>query len=80
MIKQAANNPIAKESKANVLPVSIYSADEMKKGTKLTIRFGELIPYEKLGFTEEGSREELKAAANYVMDEIVKLWEMGHCE
>ena len=71
---------IAKEAKANVLPVSIYSADEMKKGTKLTIRFGELIPYEKLGFTEEGSREELKAAANYVMDEIVKLWEMGHCE
>ena len=71
---------IAKEAKADVLPVSIYSADEMKKGTKLTIRFGELIPYEKLGFTEEGSREELKNAANYVMDEIVKLWEMGHCE
>ena len=57
-----------------------FPGSEMKKGTKLTIRFGELIPFEKLGFTEEGSREELKNAANYVMDEIVKLWEMGHCE
>ena len=71
---------IAKEAKADVLPVAIYSADEMKKGTKLTIRFGKLIPFENLGFTEEDSREELKNAASYVMDEIVKLWEMGHCE
>ena len=71
---------IAKEAKADILPVSIYSADQMKKGTKLTIRFGELIPYEKLGFTEEGSKEEQKNCAKFVMDEIVKLWEMGHCE
>ncbi len=71
---------IAKEAKADILPVSIYSADQMKKGTKLTIRFGELIPYESLGFTEEGSKEELKNCAKFVMDEITKLWEMGHCE
>lgn len=71
---------IAKEAKADILPVSIYNRDNMKKGTKLTIRFGELIPYEKLGFTEEGSREEVKACAKFVMSEIVKLWGMGHCE
>ena len=71
---------IAKEAKTDVLPVSIYTSDNMKKGTKLTIRFGEIIPYEKLGFTEEGSREELKTCAKYIMDEIIKLWEMGHCE
>lgn len=71
---------IAKEAKADILPVSIYNRDNMKKGTKLTIRFGELIPYEKLGFTEEGSREEVRACAKFVMSEIVKLWGMGHCE
>ncbi|MBQ3045259.1 MAG: 1-acyl-sn-glycerol-3-phosphate acyltransferase [Clostridia bacterium] len=71
---------IAKETKADILPVSIYNCDEMKKGTKLTIRFGELIPYEKLGFTEEGAREEVKNCAKFVMSEIVKLWGMGHCE
>ncbi len=71
---------IAREAKADVLPVSIYNCDDMKKGSKLTIRFGELIPYENLGFTCDDSREEVKACAKLVMDEIKKLWEMGHCE
>ncbi len=71
---------IAKEAKADILPVSIYSSDDMKKGTKLTVRYGEVIPYEKLGFTEENNREEVKECAKFVMSEIVKLWEMGHCE
>ncbi len=71
---------IAREAKADVLPVSIYNCDNMKKGSKLTIRFGELIPYENLGFTCDDSREEMKACAKLVMDEIKKLWEMGHCE
>lgn len=71
---------IAKETKADILPVSIYNRDEMKKGTKITVRFGEVIPYEKLGFTEDGAREDVKNCAKYVMAEIVKLWGMGHCE
>ncbi len=71
---------IAKETKANILPVSIYSSEDMKKHTKLTIRFGEVIPYEKLNISEDGTREEIKAAAKFVMGEITKLWEMGHCE
>ena len=71
---------IAREAKANILPVSIYNRDEMKKGSRLTIRFGEVIPYEELGFTEAGSREEVKNCAKIVMDKIVKLWGMGHCE
>lgn len=71
---------IAKEAKADILPVSIYNRDNMKKGTKLTIRFGEIIPYESLGFTEEGSRDEVRACAKFVMSEIVKLWGKGHCK
>lgn len=71
---------IARQAKADILPVSIYNCDDMKKGTKLTIRFGELIPYENLGFTEAESREEVKACAKFIMAEIVKLWGKGHCE
>lgn len=71
---------IAKEAKADILPVAIYTSDDMKKGTKLTIRYGELIPYEKLGISEDSSREEIRGCAQNVMEEIRKLWEMGHCE
>ena len=71
---------IAKEAKADVLPVSIYSSDDMKKHTKLTIRFGEVIPFEKLGLNDDSSRDDIKEAAKFVMNEIAKLWEMGHCE
>ena len=71
---------IAKEAKADILPVSIYTSDDMKKGTKLTIRYGEVIPYESLGINEESSREEIRGCAQTVMAEITKLWEMGHCE
>lgn len=71
---------IANKAKAPVLPVSIYNCDEMKKKSKITVRFGELIPYENLEMSEEATREETKACAKMIMSEIVKLWEMGHCE
>ena len=57
-----------------------YSSDEMKKHTKLTIRFGEVIPYEKLGINDDSSKEELRECAQYVMSEITELWGKGHCE
>lgn len=71
---------IAHKANAAVLPVSIYNSDEMKTGSKITVRYGELIPYENLGISEDASKEELKEAAKTIMNEIVKLWEMGHCE
>lgn len=72
---------IAREAKADVLPVSIFTDDNAKFGTKLTVRYGEIIPFEKLGIGgKECSRDELKQATNYIMDKIVALWEEGHCE
>lgn len=71
---------IAHQAKASVLPVSVYNRDEMKKKSKITIRFGELIPYENLGISEDASREEIKGCAKMIMEKIVKLWGMGHCE
>ena len=71
---------IAKAAKSPVLPVSIYNRDGMKRKSKVTVRFGEMIPFEELGFTEEGSKTEEKAAATYIMDRILDLWRQGHCE
>ena len=72
---------IARAAKADILPVSIYTATDMSRGVKLTVRFGELIPYEKLGIGgDDCTKQDLSDAANLVMAEIVKLWEAGHCE
>ncbi len=67
---------IAKAAKADVLPVSIYSEDN----TKLTVRFGKIIPYEELGITDSGRSSELKDASRLIMGKITELWEEGHCE
>jgi 1-acyl-sn-glycerol-3-phosphate acyltransferase len=69
---------IAREAKAGVVPVSIYTEDRAKPFTKTTVRFGKLIPYEALGFGSGVKSEELKAASNLIMDEIKKLWALGH--
>lgn len=69
---------IARASHANVLPVAVINTDGLKKHTKYTVRFGELIPYEQLGLTDDGGKEELKNASDFVMSKIVELWEEGH--
>lgn len=72
---------IAKVTGADVLPVSIYTSDRYKKGTRLTVRFGKVIKNEEFGFTEEPhSTAELKSATKRIMGDITSLWEEGHCE
>ncbi len=72
---------IAKMTGADVLPVSIYTSDRYKKGTRLTVRFGKLIKNEEFAFTEEPhSAKELKDATKRIMGDITSLWEEGHCE
>lgn len=71
---------IAKAAKADILPVAFCSTDNFKKHTKLTVRFGKMIPFEELNLGEDSGREELKAAATYVMDKIAALQEEGHCK
>lgn len=72
---------IAFEAKCGVLPVSVYSSDKMKKHTRVTVRFGKMIPYEELGFTSEDkpTKEELRAVSDKIMGEITELWRQGHC-
>lgn len=68
---------IAREAKADVIPVSIHrESGENKKRPKLIVRCGELIKYEDLGFTEgEVKSRELKEATKLVMGKIGELWD-----
>ncbi len=65
---------IAREAKADVVPVSIYSDGKVKLFSKIIVRFGKPIPYESLGFTESGNSSELRVAARLIMNEIIALW------
>jgi 1-acyl-sn-glycerol-3-phosphate acyltransferase len=71
---------IARAAKADVLPVSIYSEDNSKLFTKLTVRFGKIIPFEELGITDSGKSRELKDASRLIMHRITELWEEGHAD
>jgi 1-acyl-sn-glycerol-3-phosphate acyltransferase len=70
---------IAKECKCDIVPVSIYTSDGAKVGTKLTVRYGEPIKYEELNFDESSHKmKDLRYATGLIMERITKLWELGH--
>ena len=71
---------ISRQTKADILPCSIYCDKKGGLFRKVTVRYGELIKYEELGLTEESSTKELRAAADKIMEEIVDLWEEKHCD
>ncbi len=71
---------VARVAKGDILPVSVYSETKIKMFSKITVRYGKPIPYEDLGFTESGGTAEIREASRKIMEEIHKLWEMGHCE
>lgn len=71
---------IAKAAKADILPLAIcYDKYPIKPfKTKITVRFGEVIGYDELGFVE-GKSSELRSCAKLVMSRITELAEKG-CE
>jgi 1-acyl-sn-glycerol-3-phosphate acyltransferase len=69
---------IARETKAGILPVCVYSQGGVKPFAKVTVRFGEVIKYEDLGFGEGVKTEELKTATGLVMQRIKELLALGH--
>ena len=46
--------------------------------TKLTIRIGEVIPFEELGLGDTPNKRRNKEACEKVMSEVTALWEKGH--
>ncbi len=71
---------IAAQAKCGILPVSLYNNEGFKMRSKYTVRYGEFIPYEKLGLSENATREEQIACTEMIMAKITELWEEGHCE
>lgn len=70
---------IAKVCKCDVVPVVLYTSDEARRGTRMTVRFGEPIPHEDLKFDPESMKmKDLRYATNLIMERITELWEMGH--
>lgn len=71
---------IAAKTKSDILPAALYNEDNLKKGSKTTVRFGKLIKYEELGLPERPAKDQIIAAADYVMNIIADLQAMGHAE
>jgi len=70
---------IAKACKCDVVPCSIYTDTEAKKGTKLTVRYGKPIKYEELKFDETSTKmKDVRYGSELIMDRIIELWEQGH--
>ena len=69
---------IAKATHSDVLPACIYFEGKSKFRKKITVRFGEVIPYEELGLTDESNMSEIKDASRLVMGKIGELLEKGH--
>lgn len=70
---------IAKVCKCDVVPVSIYTSDEAKAGTRLTVRYGEPIKHEDLKFDPNSTKmKDLRHATNLIMEKITELWSLKH--
>lgn len=68
---------IARETKATVVPMSVYRGPTVKgKKDKYVIRIGEPIPFEELGLGEKPKSRELKEATNLIMNRIIELWQI----
>lgn len=70
---------IARATGADVVPASIYFSGKPHWRSRLTVRFGPVIPNADLHLPE-GARDTagLRAAANGIMERITALWELKH--
>jgi len=69
---------LARRTKADVLPCSIYHDGPLKFRSKLTVRIGPVIPFEELGLGEAPNKRQSHAATERIMAEITALWQQGH--
>lgn len=65
---------IAKKTGADVLPVSLRKEKRGLCRPILTLRFGEIIKNSDLGFEEEYNRRTIRNAAEKIMSEIIRLY------
>lgn len=71
---------LAYKTGADVLPVCLYrDPDDKRKRHALTLRFGEVIENKELFPGNNSKSENIKKAADLIMDEIKRMWEEEHC-
>lgn len=68
---------LSAQTKAGILPVSIYSEGRIRPFKRITVRIGEMIRWEDLGF-KEGSLKESRAATKIIAYVITKQLEKKH--
>ena len=69
---------IAKATGADVVPCSIHIGEKKGLRRPCTVRYGELIKFEDLGFSEDSrSTSEIRNASRIIFDETVALWRKG---
>jgi 1-acyl-sn-glycerol-3-phosphate acyltransferase len=69
---------IARRTHADILPCSIYREGGPKFGARMTIRFGEVIPFARLGLDDRPNARQMREASAMIMDEIRNLWALGY--
>ena len=64
---------IAKDTKADVLPVGIHFEGNLRLGAKVTISYGKPIKFQELGLCDEMQPSAIKKASRFIMDKIIEL-------
>lgn len=71
---------LAHKTGADVLPVCLYrNPEDTRKRHGLVLRFGEVIENSTLFQSEKTKSDDIKKAADRIMDEIRKMWEEENC-
>ena len=63
---------VAKMTESDVLPCAIIYDGRLRFGCHVTVRYGNVIPYSKLGL-EDNTTRALKSATNLIWDEVKRL-------
>ncbi|MDR1927557.1 MAG: 1-acyl-sn-glycerol-3-phosphate acyltransferase [Oscillospiraceae bacterium] len=80
-VPQTAKNGVsmlARKTRASIVPASIYHEGPLKFRRRITIRFGEVIPFEELGLGESPNARETRQASEKIMNAVTALWEQGY--
>lgn len=64
---------IAKQTKADILPVGIHFDGKLHLGSEVTVTYGKMIKFEELELCEDSAPSAIKKASRIIMDRIIEL-------
>ncbi|MCL2445439.1 MAG: 1-acyl-sn-glycerol-3-phosphate acyltransferase [Oscillospiraceae bacterium] len=69
---------LARKTHSDVLPCSLYWEGKLGRGTRVTVRIGQVIPFAQLGMEQSPNKRENAAATAKIMAAIGELRAQGH--